>query len=273
MNFHGYIALPLESQAREIGIDTSADSIECGQFVEVMFQILDFKGVTYENFKEKCLPYKGKAVSEFPKDKAFELYEDFKSFLSNDSVDIKTENIGKTKKSKLKKIVIAVLLLVFLGIITVLVFLPNFIKNKTFNNGIQGTYYCSDVMVKHKAEELGYSESRLNDLLIGQEIKIDEYGVLSGLILLEDDYDSHLKFDSSYYFDLSDNYIRYLPKTPYEEQGFLTLPDFGIVEVYFSKQGSQIAADTYASEDMIELYIAANDVNAESAFILRFEKK
>lgn len=38
------------------------------------------------------------------------------------------------------------------------------------------------------------------------------------------------------------------------------------------EKGSQISADTYASEDMIELYIAANDVNSESAFIPTFEK-
>lgn len=37
MNFHGWIALPLETKAQEIGMDVSADSIECGKFIEVMF--------------------------------------------------------------------------------------------------------------------------------------------------------------------------------------------------------------------------------------------
>ncbi len=56
MNFHGWIALPLETKAREIGISVSADSIECGQFIEVMFQILDSKKISYEKFKKNvCL--------------------------------------------------------------------------------------------------------------------------------------------------------------------------------------------------------------------------
>lgn len=83
MNFHGWVALPLETKAREIGINTSADSIECGQFVEVMFQILESMGITYEEFKEKCLPYEGKTVSEISEKIAFELYDEFRSLIDN----------------------------------------------------------------------------------------------------------------------------------------------------------------------------------------------
>ena len=78
MNFHGQIALPLETRARETGITTSADSIECGQFVEIMFRILEAEGVSYEKFKKKCLSYKGKTALEISEQKAVELYDEFK---------------------------------------------------------------------------------------------------------------------------------------------------------------------------------------------------
>lgn len=81
MNFHGWIALPLETKAREIGISVSADSIECGQFIEVMFQILDSKKISYEKFKKKCLPYKDIPASGIPEEKSFDLYDDFKSLI------------------------------------------------------------------------------------------------------------------------------------------------------------------------------------------------
>lgn len=81
MNFHGWIALPLETKAREIGISVTADSIECGQFIEVMFQILDSKKISYEEFKKKCLPYKCKHASDIPEEKSFELYNDFQSLI------------------------------------------------------------------------------------------------------------------------------------------------------------------------------------------------
>lgn len=81
MTFHGWIAVPLETKAREFGINTSADSIECGKFVEVMFQILEFMEIPYEEFKEKCLLYEGKTVSEISEKIAFELYDDFKALI------------------------------------------------------------------------------------------------------------------------------------------------------------------------------------------------
>ncbi|MDE5569938.1 MAG: hypothetical protein K2J47_05385 [Ruminococcus sp.] len=83
MNFHGWIALPLEVMAKENGINISADSIECGQFVEVMLQILKFKKVSSKDFENKCLPYQGKTVFEISEIKAFELYDDFKLLIKS----------------------------------------------------------------------------------------------------------------------------------------------------------------------------------------------
>lgn len=73
--------MPLETKAQEIGMDVSADSIERGKFIEVMFQILESKKISYERFREKCLHYKGKPASDIPEEKAFELYDEFKSLL------------------------------------------------------------------------------------------------------------------------------------------------------------------------------------------------
>lgn len=80
-NFHGWIALPLETQAREMKIDTSADSIEGGEFIDLMLQILKNKGISNEEFEARCLPYKGKTALEIPKKLAFELYDEFRSLM------------------------------------------------------------------------------------------------------------------------------------------------------------------------------------------------
>lgn len=232
------------------------DDVECGDFAEACVFVLEKRNA---ELVERLNELKGMSCRDIGEEKCSELFSQVKSVFD-----------GK-KKSPVKKIIaLTVAGILVLGIIYVLIFLPNYIKNKTFDNGISGTYYCTDTLVTFAARNEGYSESGADEVFLGHSIKISEDGVLSGLSILDID-DCQLTY-SEKYFNLDDSYILYKPEEEYERVGFY-IDDFGIYSVYFSKRGSQISAGKNAETDRIELYICTNDVNANYAFTLTFEKK
>ena len=90
-NFHGWVALQLESYARQARLMpddhhvgdwyTNADVIECGSFVEVMIALLRKKlGVEADliDFEKKSAPYLGMNGNLIPKDEAQNLFDEFK---------------------------------------------------------------------------------------------------------------------------------------------------------------------------------------------------
>ena len=87
-NFHGYVALPLETYLRCNGFKAtySADEISCGKFVEAMYMVLEelHVGLTLkqiELFIIKCKPYEGKTAREIPDETANELFEEFQNLI------------------------------------------------------------------------------------------------------------------------------------------------------------------------------------------------
>lgn len=238
------------------------DDVECGDFADACIFVLEKRNALKKHAElfERLNELKGMSCRDIGEEKCSELFS-----------QVKSEVDGKKKKSPKKIIALSVAGLLILGIITVLIFLPNYIKNKTFHNGICGTYYCTDTLVTFAARNAGYSESGVDDVFLGQSIKINENGVLSGLSILDID-DFQLTYPLDQYFDFADSYILYEPEEEYERYG-IVIDDFGVYQIYFSKRGSQISAGKNAATDCIELYICVNDVNADFAFKLTFEKK
>jgi len=82
-SFHNCIALPLEEYGKAyIGSSCkSADEIECGEFVNSMMSILSVKfGALKEvpDFVDLCRAYVDIPASKIPKEKAIELFNEFK---------------------------------------------------------------------------------------------------------------------------------------------------------------------------------------------------
>ena len=93
-NFHGRIALPLETIAKEknvtlFGRAVTADSIEAGNFAEIMLAILLHEKKDDKEFIANCQVFKGKPASEIPFEKAEELFNDFKFILGQPMLDNK----------------------------------------------------------------------------------------------------------------------------------------------------------------------------------------
>lgn len=237
------------------------DDVECGDFADACIFVLEKRNVLKKHAElvERLNELKGMPCRDIGEEKCSELFS-----------QVKSEFDGKKKRPVKKIIALSVAGPLVVGIITVLIFLPNYIKNKTFDNGISGTYYCTNTLVTFPAENEGYSKSGVDEAFLGHSIKISEDGILSGLEIL-DIYDCQLTYPEKY-FNLDDSYILYKPEEEYERVGFY-IDDFGIYSVYFSKRGSQISAGKNAQTDRIELYICTNDVNANFAFQLTFEKK
>jgi len=82
-NFHNYIALPLEEYGKNyIGSSCkTADEIECGEFVDAMLSILSVKFGSLKEipaFVDLCRDYEDLPASKIPKEKAIELFDEFK---------------------------------------------------------------------------------------------------------------------------------------------------------------------------------------------------
>ncbi|MBR5571787.1 MAG: hypothetical protein IKV99_04005 [Oscillospiraceae bacterium] len=81
-NFHGFIALPLETYANKLtnGEYTTADEIEQGDFVDVMLGALSIAYGNLEKldwFVEVCQPFDKKPASEISKEDAERLFREF----------------------------------------------------------------------------------------------------------------------------------------------------------------------------------------------------
>ncbi|MGN0592209.1 MAG: hypothetical protein ACI4JQ_03050 [Ruminococcus sp.] len=235
----------------------SHDDVECGCFAEACLFVLEKNNATEKNGElvDRLNQVKGKSCREIGEEKCRELF-----------LLVRNEVKGK-KKPIIKIIVISLSVLILAALVFTLIYLPNYIKNKTFNNGIQGKYYCTDTLVTLAARAEGYSESACDDYFIGKSITIDENGILSGLVILDD---CQLKFADDY-FSFDKSYILYKPEDEYKGNGG-SPDDFFVHSVDFHKKGSQVSADKYAETDQIELYIAVDDVNANFAFVLTLEK-
>lgn len=87
-NFHGYIALPLEEYAKQYIGSTcpSADEIETGEFINVMFSVLLAKFGTLNDiraFVDMCNEYVNLSAQQIPRAKAEEIFDEFKRILKN----------------------------------------------------------------------------------------------------------------------------------------------------------------------------------------------
>lgn len=85
-NFHGFIALPLEAYSKNYIGDNwrTADDIANGEFVNVMFTILQNKFGTLNDlrsFVEMCADYANLSAKQIPNDKAKEIFEEFKRIM------------------------------------------------------------------------------------------------------------------------------------------------------------------------------------------------
>lgn len=94
-NFHGDIAIPLESIARECFGDIGrpvtkiydADCIEQYSFIEVMIHVLRYKTMfnnehdNIEKFITKCAKYFGESGNVIDKETADSLFEEFQSLI------------------------------------------------------------------------------------------------------------------------------------------------------------------------------------------------
>jgi len=86
-NFRGYIALPLEEYGRVYFGDSriTADEIECGKFVDAMFSILSIKFGSLKDIPDfvcLCEDYADMQMSKIPKEKATEMFKEFKRILN-----------------------------------------------------------------------------------------------------------------------------------------------------------------------------------------------
>lgn len=79
-NFRGYIAVPLESYAKETLGKTSfsANGIETGDFIKVMCAILDKLQIdNTENFVASCAAYRDKTATQIGDKVAQEIFKEF----------------------------------------------------------------------------------------------------------------------------------------------------------------------------------------------------
>ncbi len=88
MNFHNYIAIPLETISKKLldkNIDISANDIELGGFVAVMIYLLyNTIGLTEEvlSFYKKASQYLDLNANEVDFDAAYQLFNEFKILLN-----------------------------------------------------------------------------------------------------------------------------------------------------------------------------------------------
>lgn len=85
VNFHGYIAIPLEEIAKKLLLkqDFSADGIESGNFVAIMALIVGSHGDSEEaeRFLRESSAYLGKSAREIGIDAALKIYDRFKKII------------------------------------------------------------------------------------------------------------------------------------------------------------------------------------------------
>ena len=89
-NFHGHIALPLEEYGKAyLGSSfKTANEIECGEFVNTMFAILQIKFESLsdiQTFVELCEEYVDIPASKITKEKSIEMFEEFKKIIKHDN--------------------------------------------------------------------------------------------------------------------------------------------------------------------------------------------
>ncbi len=85
-NFHNYIAIPLENYFRKYFGTTRrmADDIEYGEFVNVMFAIIQHEFGTLKDlpdFVEMCNDFANLPASQIPNDKAQEIFNEFERIM------------------------------------------------------------------------------------------------------------------------------------------------------------------------------------------------
>lgn len=81
-NFHGYIAVPLETYSKKyIGTQgRTADKIELGEFVLTMLLTLQAKFGSLDDFKDfifMCEDYVDLPANQIPQDKAQKIFDEF----------------------------------------------------------------------------------------------------------------------------------------------------------------------------------------------------
>lgn len=78
-NFHGHIALPIETIGRRLVGDSfyNADQISLGDFVDAMEEILTLCHIEHKAFSAKCYPYDRMTSSKIGDNTAKELFDEF----------------------------------------------------------------------------------------------------------------------------------------------------------------------------------------------------
>ena len=88
MNFHNYIAIPLETISKRLlnqNLDITANDVELGGFVAIMTYLLYTKiGLTEEvlNFYKKVSQYLGLSANEMDLNAALQLFDEFKALIN-----------------------------------------------------------------------------------------------------------------------------------------------------------------------------------------------
>ena len=88
MNFHNYIAIPLETISKRLlnqNLDITANDVELGGFVAIMTYLLYTKiGLTEEvlNFYKKASQYLGLSANEINLEEAYQLFNEFKGLIN-----------------------------------------------------------------------------------------------------------------------------------------------------------------------------------------------
>ena len=86
-NFHNYIALPLEEYGKEFVGNSckTADEIETCEFVDAMLSILSINFGSLNDipdFVDMCRDYEDLPASKIPKEKAIDLFEEFRRLVN-----------------------------------------------------------------------------------------------------------------------------------------------------------------------------------------------
>ena len=190
--------------------------------------------------------------------------------LYNETQSAPQQNPNPAEKGNKKiPVILIIICAVFLIVVSLLLlFFTNYQKNKSFKNGIVGTYICTDALVTMGGREAGWSYSDAN-YFEGLTMTVTNDGRVTDF--LKDSYQLEYVDD---FFSLDKNYLSYHSS----KRGSSRLY---IGSASFSKKGSQRGMEDGKPDlfdvDTIDLYLCDDDVtgnyvDSKIAFALTFEK-
>ncbi len=174
---------------------------------------------------------------------------------------IKNESSGqKTKRHVPKLAIIIGSVLIVVVLVVAVYFVPEFIKNKTLNNGICGDYTCTEVSVTGIGEEEygDKAEAFLTLTYVGTDITVYSNGLIDDFY---DNYSPKMKFSGSLFDFPHAMCIEYDVSGSQPEDVFIIGAD------YYNKDRNG------EESDFIYLHISTDDMpEGRYAYELKFEK-